>query len=142
MCIRGRFNMNLTMHLDLTAHLFSSIIQGLIFIVAAVYVLLSISRAKRTGQATHLRWLVPLAIYVVDEAITYAIDNFYSLLGSSQPEPLNTITDVMDDVAQLAFLWALIVLWRMIRSKPELLQTPWLSRGATPEGVWPPAPEA
>jgi len=134
--------MNLTMHLGLTAHLLSSIIQGLIFIVAAVYVLLSISRAKRTGQAAHLRWLVPLAIYVVDEAITYAIENFYLLLDSSQPEPLNTITDAMDDVAQLAFLWALVVLWRMIRSKPELLQMPWLNRSEAPAGVWPPAPEA
>jgi len=114
----------------------------LFFAVAAIYVLLSLTKARRTDQAAHLKWLVPMAIYTVDEAITYAIENVCFFLNTAEPEPLNTITDFMDDVSVLAFLWSLIVLWQIIRSKPDLLATPWLTETETPEGVWPPTPEA
>jgi hypothetical protein len=134
--------MNFAIHFGFSEQQFTGVVQGLIFIIAAVYVLLSLSKVRRAGQAAHLKWLVPLAIYTVDEAITYAISNIYWLFSSAEPEPLNTITDIMDDVSLLAFLWALIVLWRIIRTAPDLLKTPWLSQGETLEGVWPPAPRA
>ncbi len=116
-------------------------VQGLIFVGAAIFVLLSIWKAKRTNQKLHLKWLVPLAVYVVDEAVTYAITNAYDLLGIAEPRAVSTVIHTIDDVTLLAFLWALIVLWRIIRSTAELLKTPWINGGETPEGVWPPAPK-
>ena len=130
--------MNFAFQFDYT----NDFVEGLIFIVAAVYVLLSIGRARRTNQAAHLKWLMPLAIYTVEEAVTYAITNVYTLTGVAEPHWLGIIIDIMDDVTLIAFLWALIVLWRILRSTPELLKTPWLDGGETPEGVWPPAPKA
>jgi len=94
------------------------------------------------NQKVHLRWLVPLAVYVVDEAVTWAITNAYDLLGVAEPGTVSTIIQIMDDVTLLAFLWALIVLWRIIRDTPDALKTPWLNNHETAEGVWPPEPKA
>lgn len=130
--------MNIVFDLDFTG----ALVSGLIFIAAAVFVLLSIKRVRRSDQAAHLKWLVPLAIYTLDQSLTYAVTNFYTLIGATEPKMVSAVITIMDGITMLAFLWALIVLWRMIRNEPKLLQTPWLNRGATPEGVWPPAPKA
>ncbi len=132
--------MNFTIHFGFSEQQFTWFVQGLIFILAAVYVLLSLPKVRRTGQVAHLRWLVPLAIYTVDEAITYGIQNAYELFNATEPEPLSTITDIMDDVSMLAFLWALVVLWRIIRDTANALKTPRLNNPETAEGVWPAAP--
>ena len=129
------------MHFAFNFTFSNATIEGVIFLVSAVFIWLSLSKVRRTGQVAHLRWLVPMAVYITEEAVTYAVENIYTTLTISEPSIISTIVDVADDVGLLAFLWALIVLWRMIRKSPELLQMPWPNRSESPEGVWPPAPK-
>ena len=114
-------------------------IQGSLLTTAALFVFLS--RNKKMGTTPHSRWLVLLNIFVVTEAITYAIATLYALFNTWEPEPLNSILDTVDSLAFGAFLWAVVLLWKIARHTPGLLKNPWLNAPETPEGVWPPTPK-
>ncbi len=120
---------------------FECFIQGSLFTTAAVFAMLTLLKASRTVTTPHLRWLIPLTVFVAIEAVTDAIATIYALLNAWEPEPFNTIVDVIDTIAYGALLWFLVVLWKMVRHVPDLLRTPWLNANETSEGVWPPAPK-
>lgn len=133
--------MSVAVHFGFSEEQFTWFFQGVLFVLAAMCVLLTLSKAKQAGQTLHSRWLVPLAVYTVEQSITYTIENVYRLFNLTQPVLVTIIMDIMDDISVIAFLWALVALWKIIRNAPDSLRSPWLNADETPEGVWPPAPK-